>query len=986
MKRSTSQMIALVGVVLSLVQFTLSYSYRNCIEDPNSSYQNFSCTRRGARNIFKDIVVDLPPSATTLTISFNKFKDIPDNTFAHLPDLTTLRINFNHQLRTIGKQAFHNLDHLKSLNLSCNNLSLLNSLVFKNLSSLTFLSLSNNTLKGLQKNLFSPVTNLDTLILRQNLLSNFSEVAESVTPLQKLKKLDLCCNKLTSIRHSTVTSLPKSLTALYLCRNQLYTLSCAKTFLGNINLLDLSYNEHLPSTAFKNVDLRHINYLRLRSTNVTILYLFKVSNVRATQIDFSGMGLSNNSQLEEFCKLLRSKVKHVKKMMLGNNGIRTLWENTLSSCPPITVTLDLSRNFLRNISCLQFLKGQDQIQSFSVEHNHLTTLVSCIQMLPSLKNMTEISYRYNRILKVDDFAFDQTPNIKTLELNINTIAYLGRKALKGLKNLKTLRLDNNLLTDLFNDTFEDLLSLQTLNLRNNRIAVIFYRTFFSLTNLTTLDLGGNKISHFEKSALEGLKSLKKLYLDGNHLNQIDSTQFRVFQDTLQVLDLQRNQIRYLSEYVRSPFVNLTKLRDLKLDSQMPYGINLLPHAFFRGLSSLTSLYLTNNHITNFATDAFDDLTGLNFLTLDNSCAGVVQLQPGVFKNLRNLRKLIAENMGIQNFSKEVFGNLTSLQILQLNHNVMQTLDVEVLEALPKLRYLDIRNIPFSCTCPNNNLQNWTVHNKQVQLVYLYNLTCPGETNIHFVNFDTKVCFIDLGQYLFISTYIVIILTMLIPVLYTKLYWKMKYSYYVFRSWFSESWRRLREEEEVYEYDAFISYNSADESWVLEHLLPNLEGNGSNFKLCLHHRDFELGRYIVDNIVSAVYGSRKTICVVSKDFLRSEWCSLEIQLASYRLFHDLRDVLLLVFLEPIPERQLSAYHRMRKVMLKKTYLQWPEPDCSDPVQAQELFWNQLRRALSTGSSRVEELGEKGREDKDATKHSENYEENETMDDKRHHLLA
>ncbi|KAF3839315.1 hypothetical protein F7725_018032 [Dissostichus mawsoni] len=140
---------------------------------------------------------------------------------------------------------------------------------------------------------------------------------------------------------------------------------------------------------------------------------------------------------------------------------------------------------------------------------------------------------------------------------------------------------------------------------------------------------------------------------------------------------------------------------------------------------------------------------------------------------------------------------------------------------------------------------------------------------------------------------------------------MKYGCYVFISWFGEQWRRLREKEENCKYDAFISYNSSDEQWVMDQLIPNLEGNGSSFKLCLHHRDFELGRNIVDNIVSAVYSSRKTICVVSRNFLKSEWCSLEIQLASYRLFDEHRDVLLLVFLEQISERQVSCYHRMRK---------------------------------------------------------------------------
>ncbi|KAM3873270.1 toll-like receptor 21 [Diretmus argenteus] len=890
------------------------------------------------------IIRDLPPSAIRLTISAAPVQHIANKSFAHLPKLEYLTIDQNH-LRTIDELAFQNLTHLKSLNLSFNSMSELNASLFKNLYNLAFLSLANNTLKQLPVDVFSDVLRLHTLILRQNLLANFSEVVASVSHLRDLRILDLCFNSFTSLSHSNA-SLPKSLTTLYLCRNNLSTLACEYSFLRHIQLLDLSYNFQLPAVAFQGVDLRMLNYLRLRSTRVSVPELLNVSNVNAGHIDFSGLGLKGD-RLMELCILLRGKVNRIKQLRLGSNGIEDLMNYTLSDCPEITGVLDLSRNQLRSIACLRFLNGQNNIRSFTVEHNHLTFLRSCKRRKAFIfHKLEELSYRYNRILSVKAFAFQHAPNIKTLKLNINTIAFLHHKALKGLKRLEILRLDNNLLTDLFNDTFEDLYCLQTLNLRNNRISVIFNGTFHNLNTLTTLDLGGNKITHLESNGLDGLENLSKLYLDGNNLKQIDSALHSIFQDTLTVLDLQSNQIRFLSEITSSPFMNLSKLSDLKLDGQRPHGITLLPRAFFRGLHSLESLYLTNNYMTSLAPDAFDDLRGLRFLTLQNSCVGVVQLQPGVFKNLRNLTKLSVENMGIQNFSKEVFGNLTQLQTLQLNRNVMQSIDVDALETLPELHYLDMRNIPLSCTCENRILQNWTLNNQNVQLVYLYNLPC--QDNKHkFYNFDTKVCFIDLGEYLFFTTAAVIVLFAAIPLLYVKLYWKMKYGYYVFRSWFSEQWRRLKEEEENCKYDAFVSYNSSDEHWVLDQLLPNLEGNGSSFKLCLHHRDFELGRDIVDNIVSAVYGSRRTICVVSRNFLQSEWCSLEIQLASYRLFDEHRDVLLLVFLEPIAERQLSSYHRMRKVMLKRTYLQWPGADCSDPAQAQELFWNQLRRALRKG---------------------------------------
>ncbi|XP_014908291.1 toll-like receptor 21 [Poecilia latipinna] len=959
--------LSLLGLILCAVQLISSYSFKSCIADPYYILTSFKCKNRNNTKI-SDIVKDLPGSAVNLTVSFNPVQHIPNNSFAHLPNLQYLSLDKN-KLSAIDPLAFQTLHQLKHLNLSFNNLSDLSPLLFQDLHNLTSLLLTNNVLKALPEDIFSDVANLKTLNLRNNNLTNFSAVVKSVSHLTSLKFLDLSSNNLTSLSDSNI-SLPQSLKVLDLCRNNLHTLGCNPSLLRFIQVLDLSFNSKLSTKALEGVDLRNVKRLQLRSTSVKAVEFLNISNISAGHVVFSGMGLKNDSLLIDLCTMLRRKRSWIKNIDLTHNGIHNATNSTFSVCPQIIGALDLSNNDLNKVHCLDFLGKQVGIKKFNAEHNHITSLKSCKTI--NFNNLKELSYRYNRILSVSGYAFSHMPKIETLKLNINNIAFLHRKALRGLKNLKTLRLDNNLLTDLFNDTFKDNYNLQILNLRNNRISVIFNETFMNLRNLITLDLGGNKITQIHPSGLDGLRSLSKFYLDGNNLKQIDSSLYHAFQDTLTVLDLQKNFIRFYKESVISPFVNLSKLSDLKLDSQRNYGLVVLPKKFFKGLHSLESLYLTNNKIDFLPPEAFDDLTSLKFLTLDNCCVGVAQLKPGVFKNLRNLTRLVVENMGIQNFSKDVFGNLTKLRMLQLNRNVMQSISVDALESLPKLHYLDMRNVPLSCTCKNSLLQNYTVNNPNVQIVYLYEMKCQVDKKQKFHNFDTKVCYIDQGKYLFFSTAAVIFLFTVSPLLYVKLYWKIKYSYYVFRSWFSDHWRRLREKEEKCTYDAFISYNFSDEEWVMNQLLPNLEGNGSSFKLCLHHRDFEVGRYIVDNIVTAVYSSRKTICVVSKNFLRSEWCSLEIQLASYRLFDEHRDVLLLVFLEPISERQLSSYHRMRKVMLKKTYLQWPGPDCTDPSQAQELFWNQLRRAIRAGNRLETEQNDPDEDFARASNETGNYE--------------
>lgn len=928
-----------VTVLLCATRLIGSYSFHNCIEDKFSKGQTFRCIYRN-QPLMRDILDDLPPSVVNLTVTNNPVWHIPDRSFIHLRNLQNLRLDHNN-LSIIDQFAFQGLHQLKTLNLSFNYISELSPSLFDDLCNLTFLSLTHNKLKHLPHGIFTNLLNLHTLIIRQNNLTKFSEIAESVSHLKNLHLLDLCFNTLTSLSHSNA-SLPKSLSTLYVCRNNLSTLGCKSWFLRSTERLDLSDNSELSTNAFAGVNLSRVNYLRLRSTRVNIVEFLENSNIHAGHVDFTAVHL-NSTALVKLCELLKRKLKGITKLTLAGNKFEDLSNNTLAHCPPLMKTLDLSNSQMKKNNCLNFVKTQRHIKILIAEHNHFTSLSSCRYRVPFQK-LEELRYRYNRILSVSNYAFYHTPNLITLWLNINTIAFLQLKALSGLRRLQTLRLDNNLLSDLFIETFEDLSDLHILNLRNNRISVIFNNTFRNLKNLTTLDLGGNKITHFQPSGLNGLERLSKLYLDGNNLKSIDSSNYHIFQNTLTTLDLRQNQIHFNEDINISPFVNLTRLYDLKLDEQKPHGLNILPRTLFRGLYNLRSLYLTNNKITYLARDVFSDLKNLNFLTLDNCCVGPTHLPPGIFKNLTKLTILTIENLGIQNLSMEVFGNISQLKKIQLNHNVMQTFPVSVLESLTKLQYLDIRNVPLSCTCENSLLQNWTVNNANVQVVYLFSLSCPHDPKAKFFNFDTSVCYVDLGKYLFFCTAPWIFLFTLWPLLHVKLYWKVKYGYYVFRSWFSEQWRRLREEEENCTYDAFISYNSSDELWVMNELLPNLEGNGSSLKLCLHHRDFEPGRYIVDNIVSAVYSSRKTVCVVSRNFLNSEWCSLEIQLASYRLFDEHRDVLLLVFLEPISERQMSSYHRMRKVMLKKTYLQWPGSECTNPAQAQGLFWSQLRRSI------------------------------------------
>lgn len=922
----------LLASLLLLVPGASAYGFRNCIQsmvDPRS----FRCIQRFLSDV-ASAVDDLPASATAVNISHNSIRRLPAASFRHLPQLRKLGLAYN-RLEMIEDGAFENLGALVTLNLSYNRLTNLSEGALHGLSNLTHLFLQHNPLSTMHPSALQPLGHLHTLDLFSSRLASFDEVACRLQSLLRLRVLNLCHSNLSSL--SSCCLLPPSLSTLHLCNNSLQAVDSGPQLLRHVRRLDLAYNNISNVTSFAGTQLQKLRYLLLKGNPLDVFDLLNVSRLPPSSLDYSGLRLGREG-LSRLCQHLGNGT--VRRLLLQSNGIQELEGKPFSACPPVRA-LDLSWNKLRSLRCVDWLLGEEQhgaLQSLVVEHNLLNHLGPCHDST-SLEALQNISFRYNRILSVQHWAFRYAPRLRTLHLNINTIAYLHKHALKGLRALTELRLDNNLLTDLYRPSFADLRSLVTLNLRNNRVSVLFPCVFSSLSRLQILDLGGNNIRRLGSQSLCGLHSLTKLYLDGNHIKEISSDEFRPVQATLQVLDLGGNSLEYITkrQHKPPPFRYLHRLYDLKLPGQRPYGMKIIPPQFFRGLSALRELFLAENKLLSISPDAFDDLRQLQYLSLADSSNGMQDLPPGIFKSLVCLQRLNLENVGLHSLTLEVFGNLGNLTSLLLAKNQLQTFNASVARALGALRYLDLRKCPLSCTCENLAFQRWLA-SAPVQVVYLYNYSCGSHQPLGYVySFDTHVCFLDAGLYLFSATAPVLLLLTLLPLLHHRAYWRLKYHFYILRSWANEHWRR--QDGESFQYDAFVSYNSADEGWVLEQLVPGLESSQGSFRLCLHHRDFEVGKSIVDNIVDSIYHSRKTICVISRSYLQSEWCSLEIQLASYRLFEELKDVLVMVFLEAIPERELSAYHRMRKVMLRKTYISWPPEPAAQP-----LFWSKLRKAL------------------------------------------
>ncbi|XP_068671663.1 low-density lipoprotein receptor-related protein 6-like [Montipora foliosa] len=113
----------------------------------------------------------------------------------------------------------------------------------------------------------------------------------------------------------------------------------------------------------------------------------------------------------------------------------------------------------------------------------------------------------------------------------------------------------------------------------------------------------------------------------------------------------------------------------------------------------------------------------------------------------------------------------------------------------------------------------------------------------------------------------------------------------------------------FKFDAFIIYSTVDQKWVTKELLPTLESK-HKIKCCIHYRDFVPGVPFTKNMADSVYNSKKTVAVVSKSFLTSNFCSHELSIALHRLAERGDDSVVVFKLDDVKNSQLPKELRFR----------------------------------------------------------------------------
>uniref|UniRef100_A0A3Q3H263 TIR domain-containing protein n=1 Tax=Kryptolebias marmoratus TaxID=37003 RepID=A0A3Q3H263_KRYMA len=902
----------ILKLLFFLLQITpsLAYSLKNCTLDyQETPYDDIylNCASRKLMTVPDDI----PKDAVSVKLPNNQIKNINKEDFCGMSKLTYLDLSEN-LISYVDIGSFIDLILLKTLKMGQNNLTSLTGNMFQGLSNLTMLDLNENNIQFIHASAFQFLTSLQMLDLGYNMLQKVFDI-QPILQLTQIQRLDLRYNQFPSFETKDLMLNISSLKELSISGNNLERFSITTPAFPYLKKLEFSTLGRHFSLKW---DIPDETLLR----NITHLY-----------IDHPVFSF------KEFQNILQSldSLRHLRLNYLN----KVLKKGLLSTL----IELNLTETHINALpkGSLQLMKN---LNSLNVKSNSLTKVPNDIKNLTFLEILT---MDYNLISELTCEDFVNTTRLTELSLNTNRITKLDKCVFGNLTNLKRLDLSNNLLLK-FGDTFQTALQkLEVLNLNYNSVIILEKGDFQNLKSLKTLNVASNSVGRVKSKTFQGLNSLKDLtvslpldyepYFRGLHL--------------LENLIIYLNTDGTLKLTQPSGYEAYTNIKSLKsftvICSGYHYGLPLdVPNQLLQYMKHLELFKAVNVYIHAPVVDTFKYNSQLKTLTLANT--DLSELNPELFLSIPNLQSLDLSESNIKSLDFLLQANLNALRYLKLTDNEINVINETVFQFLPSLTYLDLSNNQFSCECSNAGFVQWIKNNKQTQVVNAHQYECSfplDRRGTFLLDFDVQSCWNDGSFFYFISSTCLVVLTLLTSFIYHFLRWQLAYTFHLFLAFVYDS--RRRKKGDPHQFDAFVSYNVHDEDWVYREMLPVLEGE-QGWRLCLHHRDFQPGKPIMENITDAIYGSRKTICVISRHYLQSEWCSREIQMASFRLFDEQKDVLILLFLEDIPSRHLSPYYRMRKLVKKRTYLSWPQA-----AQHPGVFWQNVQRALQTGDALTEE---------------------------------
>lgn len=249
-------------------------------------------------------------------------------------------------------------------------------------------------------------------------------------------------------------------------------------------------------------------------------------------------------------------------------------------------------------------------------------------------------------------------------------------------------------------------------------------------------------------------------------------------------------------------------------------------------------------------------------------------------DLPRLQVLHVAQMGLETLSAVTFQGLGSLLVLDWEAGLV--LDGSLQEHSPQMpQYMHVLSSSLACQCANAWVEPWIERSSRTYVHIESAQLCQPEAGVHpkhpLFPFLWSHCPRTLELGLFWGSSALLLLLIYLPLLQEARNSWLLYLQALLRAWHQDL-RGPKGEGKRFFYDIFVSHCRQNQAWVVQELLPALEGR-QGLRLCLPEQDFEPGKDVADNMVESMANSQVTLCVLSCQALHTSRCCLELRLAT-----------------------------------------------------------------------------------------------------------
>ncbi|CAC5420900.1 unnamed protein product [Mytilus coruscus] len=632
---------------------------------------------------------------------------------------------------------------------------------------------------------------------------------------------------------------------------------------------------------------------------------------------------SNMNDIERF-DLTNITLPSLRELILSGNSIHYIHQEAFVNLTGLTVLTI------------------DNETSLSVQ-----VLKQALQKLSS-KSIKKLQFTNNNWDYIPNDMFDSFMNrkIKTVYLTGNQFSYINGSAFRFFTLCQNLHLENNKLTKIH---FWKMQRLKKLRLTGNRLAKIpnFCGIDGSMfPRLVSLSLSYNNIGNIDKTSFNCLPKLEDLHLKSISIVELKNNIF----SRLNKLEHVSLQMIITLKRIEDFAFNSTSIKRILMQN-CKFRFDLIerfnPATIFKFCPNVNYVNLGINNLPNIPNilhSMFIPLDNLESLKLYST--NLVDLPWNWLTNLRKLRELNLQDNSFHNLhlSSEIVSNITSLKSLDLSSNLITIMNKTSIPSilLNKLEQINLGSNPFSCTCDQKWFLEWIKQTKVKIVGYPYRYKCayPKELEGQYLKsyYPTDdVCKPWNPLYtmaIVLSLFGVSILAIIICIWVCQN--NMKNTIYILRVMYNHKQGHVAFDELFnYEYHAFVVYCDADREWVHNVFLRKME-NEEGIKLCIHQRDFDIGKNVTGNIDKYLEKSWKVVVVMSNNFAKSEWCQWEVDVVQERRRRLGKDAFLLIMLKTIDSKHMTS--QLRTLLESTPHIRY------QTGVGEDLFWRAAVKSL------------------------------------------